>query len=156
MESKAIARFVSVAPRKARFVIDTIRGMRVQDALNILKFTPNGAAKVIEKVVRSAMANAENNLHISGDGMKVLHAHVDEGPRMKRIQPRAMGRAYRILKRSSHISIVLEEIEEQPKRGAGREPARAAKPRRGAAPKAEATAAKKPRKTTEETSEGGE
>jgi len=144
MESKAIARYVRVSPRKARFVIDAIRGLHVQDALDILKFTPNSAAKAIEKVIKSAKANAENNLHINGDEMRVAHARVDEGPTLKRIQPRAMGRAYRILKRTSHISVVLEETEAPPKRLAKKEPARrgraaakAAKPKAEGKPKAE-------------------
>ena len=175
MESKATARFVRVAPRKARFVIDAIRGLHVQDALDILKFTPNSAAKAIEKVVKSAMANAENNLHISGDGMRVSEARVDEGPRLKRIQPRAMGRAYRILKRTSHISVVLEETEKEPKRATKREPAKPARAaRRGGAAKGEAKPAAKakktqtepeskpqepetkPQETVEKTAEGGE
>jgi large subunit ribosomal protein L22 len=163
MEAKATARFVRIAPRKVRFVIDSIRGKNAQDALDILKFTPNAAAKVIEKVVKSAMANAENNFHLSSETLKVVSARVDEGPRLKRIQPRAMGRAYRILKRTSHISVILEESELQPKRAQRRETAKPAKPARRAAPKAktgaEATAAepvKRTRRTTKKTSEGGE
>jgi len=138
MEARATARFVRVTPRKARFVVDAVRGKHVQDALDILGFTPNSAAKAVEKVIRSAMANAENNLHISGDGMRIARAFVDEGPTLKRIQPRAMGRAYRILKRTSHISVVLEETETQPKRKPRREAAKPAKARRGRAAKAEA------------------
>jgi len=130
MEAKASARYIRIAPRKVRFVVDAIRGLHVQDALDILKFTPNAAAKAVEKVIKSAMANAENNLHISGDTLKVARATVDEGPRLKRIQPRAMGRAYRILKRTSHINVVLEETESRPRRATRKETAKAAKPAR--------------------------
>lgn len=168
MESKATARYIRVAPRKARFVIDAIRGLHVQDALDILTFSPHAAAKAIEKVVKSAMANAENNLHINGEAMRISEARVDEGPTLKRIQPRAMGRAYRILKRTSHISVVLEETEKQPKRATRREPAKPARPaRRGASQKtetkAEAPASKAetkpkadPTDSTEKNTEGGE
>jgi large subunit ribosomal protein L22 len=110
-EAQATAKFVRMAPRKVRFVLDTIRGKYAQDALNQLKFTPNHAADEIANVLRSAMANAENNHGLATDYLKVARCFVDVGPTMKRVQPRAQGRAYRILKRSSHITIVVAEGE---------------------------------------------
>jgi len=110
MESRAMARFVRVPPRKARLVVDMIRGEDINRALNIVKFTPKRAARVVEKVLRSALANAQHNHGVKDvDRLFVKEAIVDQGPTWKRIQPRAMGRAYRIKKRTSHITIVLQE-----------------------------------------------
>ncbi|MBI5167389.1 MAG: 50S ribosomal protein L22 [candidate division NC10 bacterium] len=110
MESRATARFVRVPPRKARLVVDMIRGEGINRALNIVKFTPKHAARVVEKVLRSALANAQHNHGVKDvDRLFVKEAIVDQGPTWKRIQPRAMGRAYRIKKRTSHITIVLQE-----------------------------------------------
>ncbi len=128
MEVKAVARFMRVPPRKARLVGELIKGKHVHDALAILKFTPNASARIIEKLVKSAVANAENNNHLDGNALKVLRVVIDQGPSLKRIQPRAMGRAYRILKRTSHIAVIVTEAEArvphkqrhaegQPKRG---------------------------------------
>ena len=111
-ESRASARFVRIAPRKARIVIDNIRGKDVAEALAILKFTPKAAAPIISKVLRSALANAVNNHDMDELSLYVAEAYVDAGPTMKRIQPRQRGRAFRILKRSSHITIVLRERED--------------------------------------------
>lgn len=112
MEARAKARFVRVSPRKARLVVDMIRGENINRALNIVKFTQKWASRVVEKVLRSALANAQNNHGIKNiDGLFVKEAYVDQGPTWKRIQPRAMGRAYRIRKRTSHITIVLDEHE---------------------------------------------
>lgn len=112
MEARAKARFVRVSPRKARLVVDMIRGENINRALNIVKFTQKRAARVVEKVLRSALANAQNNHGIKNiDGLFVKEAYVDQGPTWKRVQPRAMGRAYRIRKRTSHITIVLDEHE---------------------------------------------
>ncbi len=110
-EAQATAKFVRMGPRKVRFVLDTIRGKYAQDALDQLKFTPNHAADEIANVLRSAMANAENNHDMSVEYLKVARCYVDVGPTMKRVQPRAQGRAYRILKRSSHITIIVAEGE---------------------------------------------
>lgn len=118
MEAKATARFVRMAPRKVRFVMDTIRGKYAQDALDQLKFTPNHAADEIANVLRSAMANAENNHNMDLDNLKVVRCYVDGGPTLKRVQPRAQGRAYRILKRTSHITVVVEEGDPKPTTGA--------------------------------------
>src|SRR4051794_13493815 len=109
MEAKATARYIRMAPRKVRFVLDTIRGKYAQDALDKLKFIPNHAADEIANVLRSAIANAEHNHTMDTNYLKVVRCFVDPGPTLKRVQPRAQGRAYRILKRTSHITIVVEE-----------------------------------------------
>ncbi|NTU71036.1 MAG: 50S ribosomal protein L22 [Coriobacteriia bacterium] len=111
MEAKAVARYVRVSPRKARLLVDLIRGKSVADAQAILKFSPRAAAEIVEKVLNSAVANAERNLHIKADELFVGSTFVDEGPTLKRIQPRAMGRAFRINKRTSHITVVVKQRE---------------------------------------------
>jgi large subunit ribosomal protein L22 len=111
LNAKAVAKFVRIAPRKARQVIDLIRGKRVSDAKTILKFTPRFSAEVIGKVLDSAIANAENNHKLNREKLVVSEAYVDQGPTMKRYMPRAQGRASLIHKRSSHITIVLAEKE---------------------------------------------
>ncbi|WP_169713776.1 50S ribosomal protein L22 [Paludifilum halophilum] len=108
-QAKAVARYVRIAPRKARLVIDLIRGKSVGEALAILKFTPRAASPVIEKVLKSAVANAEHNYNLNPEELVVEKALVDEGPTMKRFRPRAMGRATRINKRTSHITVVVSE-----------------------------------------------
>jgi len=141
MQAIAKARFVRTSPRKARLVIDEIRGKDVRDALGILQFTPNFAARLIEKVLKSAVANAENNHHMDGENLKVSLAMVDGGPIMKRLRYAPQGRGYRMLKRISHITIGVEETEPKPKKKR-KEVARTAKPGakapKAAAPKAEA------------------
>jgi len=112
MEAKAVARYVRVSPRKARQVVDLIRGKSVDDASAILRFTPRGAAEVVEKVLDSAVANAEKNLKIRRDTLYVSTTFVDEGPTLKRIRPQARGRAHRIDKRTSHITVVVKQREE--------------------------------------------
>ena len=114
MEATATARFVRMSPRKVRFVLDTIRGKYAVAAMEQLKFTPNYAADEIANVLRSAMANAENNYNLNVGLLKVVRCYVDPGPTMKRVQPRAQGRAYRILKRTSHITVVVEETTPPP------------------------------------------
>ncbi len=109
MEVKAVAKYVRVAPRKVRVVMDLIRGKNVADAFAILKFTPKVGAEVIEKVLKSAVANAENNFDMNVDKLYVSSAFVDQGPTLKRIHPRSRGQAFKILKRSSHITVVVEE-----------------------------------------------
>lgn len=111
MEARAVARYVRVAPRKARLVVDLIRGKSVDDARAILRFSPRAAAEVVEKVLNSAVANAERNLHVKSDDLIVGSTFVDEGPTLKRIQPRAMGRAFRINKRTSHITVIVSQRE---------------------------------------------
>jgi large subunit ribosomal protein L22 len=109
MEAKAIARYVRVTPRKARLVIDLIRGKSVEEAFAILRFTPRAASPIIEKVLASAVANAEHNHNMDSSRLFVKKAYVDEGPTMKRYMPRAMGRANTIRKRTSHITVVVAE-----------------------------------------------
>ena len=107
-EAKAVLRFVRVAPRKARAVVDLIRGQQVVQALAVLKFTPRAAAKVVEKLVRSAVANAEQKELGDAESSRISKAFVDCGPTYKRFHARAMGRASSIHKRTSHITIIVE------------------------------------------------
>jgi large subunit ribosomal protein L22 len=111
MEAKAVARHIRIAPRKVRQVVNLIRGKKVGEAEAILQFVPNAAATPIAKLLRSAVANAENNHNMNSDVLIVSAAYVDEGPTMKRIRPRAQGRADRIDKRTSHITVVVKERE---------------------------------------------
>jgi large subunit ribosomal protein L22 len=111
MEARAVARFQRVSPRKARLVVDLIRGKSVDEARTILKFSTRAAAEVVEKTLNSAVANAEHNLHMKAETLVVGATFVDEGPTLKRIQPRAMGRAFRINKRTSHITVVVTSRE---------------------------------------------
>jgi large subunit ribosomal protein L22 len=116
METRAVAKYVRIAPRKVRRVVDLVRGQYVEDALKTLQFLPHRAATHVRKVVQSAAANAENNFAMDLETLKITTAYVDAGPTMKRLQPRAMGRAYRILKRSSHITVVVGEGPPKPVR----------------------------------------
>ncbi|MCJ2163059.1 MULTISPECIES: 50S ribosomal protein L22 [unclassified Pseudodesulfovibrio] len=109
MEAKAVAKFIRVSPRKTRIVADIIKGKNVEDALNILRFTPKKSAEILRKVLYSAVSNAEQMPGVDVDSLIVDTVMVNEGPTWKRIQPRAMGRAYRIRKRTSHITIVVKE-----------------------------------------------
>jgi large subunit ribosomal protein L22 len=109
MEARAQARYVRVTPMKARRVIDLIRGMKAADAQAVLTFAPQAASEPIGKVLASAIANATNNHAMDARSLVVSEAFVDEGPTMKRIRPRAQGRAYRIRKRSSHITVVVSD-----------------------------------------------
>jgi len=109
MEAKAIARYVRVSPRKARQVINEVRGKDVAEALAILRFTRRKAADVITKVINSAAANAEHNHEMDIDSLYIAEAYVDGGPVLKRFRARAQGRAYPILKRTSHITVVVKE-----------------------------------------------
>ncbi|RSK25551.1 50S ribosomal protein L22 [Bacillus sp. HMF5848] len=112
MQAKAIARTVRIAPRKVRLVVDLIRGKQVGEAVAILKHTPKSASPVIEKVLMSAVANAEHNYDMDANNLVVEAAFVDEGPTLKRFRPRAMGRASAINKRTSHITIIVSEKKE--------------------------------------------
>ena len=109
MEAKGVAKYVRSGPRKVRVVMDLIRGKNVAEAFAILKFTPKVGADAIEKVLKSAVANAENNFDMNVDKLFISTAFVDQGPTMKRIHPRSRGQAFKILKRSSHITIAVEE-----------------------------------------------
>jgi large subunit ribosomal protein L22 len=110
MEARATAKYIRVSPQKARLVIDLIRGKNAGEAINILRFTKKRVAQQIEKVLRSAIANAEQKSeNVDVDRLVVLRAHVNEGPRAKRIRPAPMGRAYHYQRRMSHITVVVEE-----------------------------------------------
>jgi large subunit ribosomal protein L22 len=109
--TRAVARYVHISPTKVQQVLNLIRGKDAEQAVSILKFTPKAAARFVLKVLKSAMANAEKNLHISSNNLFVSGAFVDQGPTIKRIRPRAMGRAYRIRKRTSHITVIVAEKE---------------------------------------------
>jgi ribosomal protein L22 len=109
---KASARYVRVAPRKARLIADQVRGMHIESARALLQFSPRGAAHPIHKLINSAAANAENNHDLIGDEMRIASITVDEGPTLRRFRPRAMGRATPINKRTSHIRVALTPVED--------------------------------------------
>jgi len=110
MRTVAKARFVRVSARKARLVLDQIRGKSVGEALATLSYTPRAAARIVEKVLRSAVANAEHNHQVRNlDDLRVVHAIADGGPSMKRVQPRAMGRAFHIRHKTSHVTIGVSD-----------------------------------------------
>lgn len=108
-EAKAVARYIRIAPRKIRIVIDLLRGKSVGEAFAILKYTPKVGSEVVEKVLKSAVANAEHNYDMNADNLYVAAAYVDQGPTLKRIHPRSRGQAFKILKRSSHVTVVVKE-----------------------------------------------
>jgi large subunit ribosomal protein L22 len=108
----ATAKYVRMTPFKVRRVIDLIRGLHVDEARRVLQFSPHAAAVPVGKVLNSAVANAEANHQLPADTLFVAKAYVDEGPTLKRFQPRALGRAYRVRKRTSHITISVESREE--------------------------------------------
>ncbi len=112
MEARAVLRFVRISPRKARLIIDLIRGKNVQDAIATLTYLPRSAAKVVKKLLLSAVANAEQK-NMNVDELKVATAYVNQGPTLKRFRARAMGRGNVIRKRSSHITLVLSEEEKK-------------------------------------------
>jgi len=109
---RASARYVRIAPRKARLIADQVRGLHIEKARALLQFSPRGAAEDIHKLIDSAAANAENNHDLIGDEMRVSSITVDEGPTLKRFRPRAMGRATPIHKRTSHIAVALTPVED--------------------------------------------
>jgi large subunit ribosomal protein L22 len=113
MEVRAITKFIRLSPRKVRLVVDQIRGKGVEEALNILKFTPKRSALIVSKTLRTAVANAESTQSVDVDQLYVKRANVDEAGMWKRFTPRAQGRATRIRKRLSHITIVLDEVSER-------------------------------------------
>jgi large subunit ribosomal protein L22 len=116
MEVKAKSRFIRISPRKVRKVVPLVKGKEVILALNILKFLPQKGAKILEKVLKSAIANAEHNYNLDKGNLKVKNILVDQGPSLKRYLPRAMGRATPIKKRTSHITVIVDEIEEKEKK----------------------------------------
>jgi large subunit ribosomal protein L22 len=118
--ARAQARYARIGPRKARRIIDLVRGMKASEALDMLRFTPQAASEDIYKVVASAVANAEHNEHLDRDALWISEAYVDEGPTLKRFRPRAQGRAYRVRKRTSHITVVVEAREQAPRTSSSR------------------------------------
>jgi large subunit ribosomal protein L22 len=140
MEVEAKARYMRIPPRKARLVAATVIGMPVKDALVVLNFTPKAAAQEIGKVVKSAAANATNNFSQDEDSLVVKRIIVNEGPTLKRGRPRARGMYFSVFKRTSHITAIVEAVEQEPRRRARRTTAAAVPPAKPArAPKAEQT-----------------
>ena len=109
MEAKAIAKYVRISPLKVNYICSEIQGKQVDEALSILKFTPKKGAKILEKVLNSAIANAENNLDLDRENLYIKRAYANDGPHMKRFRPKARGMAYPILKRSSHVGVIVED-----------------------------------------------
>ena len=112
MEAKAIAKYVRVSPRKAGQICSLVRGKNVDEALAIMKFTPKASSEVLEKLLKSAIANAENNHDMSHEKLYISEIYANQGPTLKRIRPAAKGSAVRIRKRTTHITIVLRECED--------------------------------------------
>jgi len=144
MEARAQARYVRVTPQKARRVVDLIRGIPAAQAQSVLRFAPQAVSETVGKVLDSAIANATNNFNLDPEGLVVSAAFVDEGPTMKRIRPRAQGRAYRVRKRTSHITVVVatpDSLNAKPSKKAAAPAAAEAAPAKKAA--AKKTTAKK-------------
>jgi large subunit ribosomal protein L22 len=139
----AIARFVRVSPRKARRVIDLVRGRSVADALDILRWAPQAASEPVAKVIASAAANAQNNNGLDPATLVVATVYADDGPTAKRIRPRAQGRAFRIRRRTSHITVVVESRPAKDQRSAKSTRARRAEASKAAAKAAPGSKAKK-------------
>jgi large subunit ribosomal protein L22 len=148
----AVARFVHMSPTKARRVIDLVRGKSVAEALDILRWAPQEASEPVAKVIASAAANAQNNEGLDPATLVVATIHADGGPTAKRIRPRAQGRAFRIRKRTSHITVIVESRPEKKAGARGSTSVSATRSRRAQASKA-ATAKKAPAKTAEASSE---
>src|SRR5918994_938933 len=142
--ARASARYVRMAPMKVRRVVDLVRGMQAREALSVLQFAPQAASEPVAKVLASAIANAEHNLQLDPESLVVAVAYVDEGPTLKRFRPRAQGRAFRINKRTSHITVELESV-------VAATPARPARKAAKAAPTKAAPAKAAPAKATRTT-----
>jgi len=112
MEVRAIAKDTGISPSKVRLLVDMVRGKKVDEALTLLQFAPTPTARVVAKVVKSAVANAENNFQMEPADLRIVGIFANEARTLKRFRPRARGRANRILKRSSHITVVVSEEEE--------------------------------------------
>ena len=108
METRAVARFVRISPRKVRLVMDEVRGKKVEDALNLLTFAPQKGARLLRKLIRSAVSNAQHNSNLDPDSLVIKSVYADEGPALKRFIPRAQGRATQIRKRTSHLTVILD------------------------------------------------
>jgi len=111
MEVRAVAKDTGVSPRKVRLMIDMVRGKKVNEALTMLKFVSSPTARVVAKVIKSAAANAENNFQMSPSDLKIVNIFVDGAQSLKRFRPRSRGRVSPILKRSSHITVIVDEVE---------------------------------------------
>lgn len=109
MQAKAVAKTIRIAPRKVRLVLDLIRGKEVGEAISILNLTNKRASPIVEKLIKSAVANAEHNYDMDTDNLIISETYADEGPTLKRFRPRAQGRATKINKRTSHITVVVSE-----------------------------------------------
>ena len=149
MEARAQARFVRVTPMKARRVVDLIRGLPAADAQAVLRFAPQDASDPVGKVLDSAIANATNNHNLDPASLVVAEAYVDEGPTMRRFRPRAQGRAFRIRKRTSHITVVLETLDAAPPVKAQKSNSAKKSTTAKAAPKAAPKATDKPKAADE-------
>jgi large subunit ribosomal protein L22 len=134
--ARAVARHVRISPTKARRVVNLVRGLPAKDALTVLQFAPQAASEPVYKVLASAIANAENNERLDPDSLLVSEAYVDEGPTLKRFRPRAQGRAYRIRKRTCHITIAVESVGSGAPARPARSAAKATAPAAGPAAKA--------------------
>src|SRR5215831_6952035 len=144
MRTMARARFVRVSARKARLVLDQIRGRGVAEALATLEYTPRAAARLVEKVLRSAVANAEHNYQVRNlDDLRVVQAYADGGPVLKRVQPRAMGRAFSIKHRTSHLTIGVSDETNGAIAAPAAPPARPSAPREAPKAPARRTAARR-------------
>ena len=111
MEVKAVAKDTRISPRKVRLLVDMVRDKKVDEALTILRFIPSPTARVVAKVIKSAAANAENVFQMSSSDLKIVNIFADEAQTLKRFRPRARGRVSPILKRSSHITVIVDEQE---------------------------------------------
>ncbi len=109
MKTKAAARFIRISPRKIRLVMDQVRGMQVEQAISKLAFAPQKGARILKKLISSAVANAEQDTNVDVDALYIKQIYADEGPILKRWRPRAQGRATRIRKRTSHLTVILDE-----------------------------------------------
>ena len=147
--ARATARFVRISPNKARRVVNLVRGLPAREALTVLQFAPQAASEQVYKVLASAIANAENNERLDPDALLVSEAFVDEGPTLKRFRPRAQGRAYRIRKRTCHITVAVEAVQVA-------RPAKKAAAAKKATPAKKAAPAAQPAESQSTTTEGAE
>jgi large subunit ribosomal protein L22 len=134
--ARAVARYVRLSPTKARRMVNLVRGLPAREALTVLQFAPQAASEQVYKVLASAIANAENNERLDPDALLVSEAYVDEGPTLKRFRPRAQGRAYRIRKRTCHITVTVEAVTPARKATKGAKAASATKTTKAAPAKA--------------------
>ena len=110
MEARAVARYVRISPQKAGLIMDEVRGKKVDVAIQMLSFSPKKGSRILKKLIKSAVANAEANKEIDVDTLFIKRIYADQGPVLKRFRPRAMGRATRIRKRTSHLTVILDEM----------------------------------------------